>query len=212
LGVGNPFASDDAAFILAFSTIMLNTDLHNPQIPQAKRMTKEQFIRNNKGINDGQDLPQEYLDNLFEDIKIDQIKMDLDINDSDGAALVFTDSVLWNKMLRKSTLDQVPAAFTPTLSARHNAMTSKYRIEVVYPPGAHEKDMFVAMAQPCIGAMLAVWEVRIIFIYFFLLLLSLLFIIIILLLFLLLLLFIIIIIIFTIFYYYLLFLCDLCDL
>ena len=40
LGPGKPFANADAAFILAFSTIMLNTDLHNPQIPQNKKMTK----------------------------------------------------------------------------------------------------------------------------------------------------------------------------
>ena len=169
LGVGNPFDSGDAAFILAFSTIMLNTDLHNPQIPQAKRMTKEQFIRNNKGINDGKDLPKEYLDVLFDDIKNDQIKMDIDMNDSDGAALAFTDSNLWNKMLRKSTMDQVPAAFTPTVSARVSAMTSKYRIEgastckidCTYPPGggAHEKDMFIAMARPVLDAILSVWEV-----------------------------------------------------
>ena len=32
LGQGRPFASADAVFILAFSTIMLNTDLHNPQV------------------------------------------------------------------------------------------------------------------------------------------------------------------------------------
>jgi brefeldin A-resistance guanine nucleotide exchange factor 1 len=120
LGVGKPFASADAAFILAFSTIMLNTDLHNPQIPDAKRMTKEQFLRNNKGINDGKDLPKEYLDSLYEDINRDQIKMDMDINDSDGASLDFTfsDSTLWNKMVRKSTADQAPAAFTPTVAAR----------------------------------------------------------------------------------------------
>lgn len=38
-GAGNPFANADAAFILSFSTIMLNTDLHNPQIPSQKKMT-----------------------------------------------------------------------------------------------------------------------------------------------------------------------------
>ena len=165
LGVGNPFASGDAAFILAFSTIMLNTDLHNPQIPQSKRMTKEQFIRNNKGINYGSDLPREYLDNLFEDIKNDQIKMNIDINDSDGTALAFTDSNLWNNMIRKSTLDQVPAAFTPTVSARLNAMTRKY--EGTYEtggapyapgPGVHEKDMFIAISGPVLDAILTVWQ------------------------------------------------------
>jgi len=40
LGPNRPFASSDAAFILAFSTIMLNTDLHNPQIQDSKRMKK----------------------------------------------------------------------------------------------------------------------------------------------------------------------------
>ena len=59
LGRGKPFETADAAFILSFSTIMLNTDLHNPQIPVAKKMTKEQFIRNNRGINDGKELGYE---------------------------------------------------------------------------------------------------------------------------------------------------------
>lgn len=40
LGPGKPFANADAAFILSFSTIMLNTDLHNPGIPLNKKMTK----------------------------------------------------------------------------------------------------------------------------------------------------------------------------
>lgn len=39
-GVNNPFKSSDAVFILAFSTIMLNTDLHNPQIASSRKMSK----------------------------------------------------------------------------------------------------------------------------------------------------------------------------
>ena len=39
LGKNNPFATADAAFILSFSTIMLNTDLHNPGIALNKKMT-----------------------------------------------------------------------------------------------------------------------------------------------------------------------------
>lgn len=41
------FPDADTAFILAFSLIMLNTDLHNPNIKN--KMTKEQFLRNNRG-------------------------------------------------------------------------------------------------------------------------------------------------------------------
>ena len=63
------FPSADTAFILGFSVIMLNTDLHNPSIKPERRMSKESFIRNNKGIADGSDLPEEYLSGIFNRIK-----------------------------------------------------------------------------------------------------------------------------------------------
>ncbi len=62
--------SADTAFILAFSVMMLQTDLHNPNIKQEKRMTVEMFIRNNKGISvDGGDLPDELLEGIFKRIQ-----------------------------------------------------------------------------------------------------------------------------------------------
>jgi brefeldin A-inhibited guanine nucleotide-exchange protein len=64
------FPSADTAFILAFSVIMLNTDLHNPSIKPERRMTQDGFVRNNKGIGDnGADLPEEFLIGIFERIK-----------------------------------------------------------------------------------------------------------------------------------------------
>ena len=69
------FPTADAAFILAFSVIMLNTDLHNPAIKEERRMTKEGFIRNNRGICDGQDLPEELLTSIFDRIKADPISL-----------------------------------------------------------------------------------------------------------------------------------------
>lgn len=64
------FPSADTAFILAFSVIMLNTDLHNPSIKPEKRMTTESFIRNNRGISvDGTDLPEEFLTGIFKRIQ-----------------------------------------------------------------------------------------------------------------------------------------------
>jgi brefeldin A-inhibited guanine nucleotide-exchange protein len=44
---GGIFGHADTVFVLAYSTIMLNTDLHNPQVKT--KMTVEQFISNNKG-------------------------------------------------------------------------------------------------------------------------------------------------------------------
>lgn len=69
------FPTADVAFILAFSIIMLNTDLHNPAIKEERRMTKEGFIRNNRGICDGQDLPEEMLTSIFDRIKVDPISL-----------------------------------------------------------------------------------------------------------------------------------------
>ncbi|KAI8057174.1 hypothetical protein BDF22DRAFT_669905 [Syncephalis plumigaleata] len=75
----NEFANADAAYVLAYSVILLNTDQHNKQIK--KRMTKEEFIRNNRGINDNADLPVEYLENIFDEIRSNEIKMN-DAKDS----------------------------------------------------------------------------------------------------------------------------------
>jgi brefeldin A-inhibited guanine nucleotide-exchange protein len=63
------FPTADAAFILAFSIITLNTDLHNPATKEDRRMMKEGFIRNNRGICDGKDLPEEMLNSIFDRIK-----------------------------------------------------------------------------------------------------------------------------------------------
>ncbi|CAB4064356.1 ARFGEF [Lepeophtheirus salmonis] len=67
------FASADTAYVLAYSIIMLTTDLHSSQVK--KKMTKEEFIRNNRGINDSEDLPEDYLSNIYEEIASSEIKM-----------------------------------------------------------------------------------------------------------------------------------------
>lgn len=43
----NLFASADTVYVLAFSIIMLTTDLHSPQVKN--KMTKEQYIKMNRG-------------------------------------------------------------------------------------------------------------------------------------------------------------------
>lgn len=67
------FASADTVYVLAFSVIMLTTDLHSPQVKT--KMTKEQYIRMNRGISDSKDLPEEYLSNIYDEIAGHEIKM-----------------------------------------------------------------------------------------------------------------------------------------
>lgn len=72
---GNPgvFANADTAYILAFSVILLNTDAHNPQVK--KPMSKAEFIRNNRGIDDGKDLDEKLLEGIYDEINANEIRM-----------------------------------------------------------------------------------------------------------------------------------------
>lgn len=72
---GNPnaFANADTAYVLAYSVILLNTDQHSKKLKGRPRMTKEEFIKNNRGINDNADLPEEYLGGIYDEIRGNEI-------------------------------------------------------------------------------------------------------------------------------------------
>lgn len=59
----------DAAYLLAFQTIMLNTDLHNPSIPEKNKMTVDGLKRNLRGGNNGGDFDAKFLEELYSEIK-----------------------------------------------------------------------------------------------------------------------------------------------
>jgi hypothetical protein len=60
------FRSASTVYILAFSLIMLNTDAHHSALKH--KMTLEQFVSNNRGIDDGKDLPRDLLVQLYANI------------------------------------------------------------------------------------------------------------------------------------------------
>lgn len=67
------FESADAVYVLAFSAIMLATDLHSTAIK--KKMTKADYINMNRGINDNKDLPKEFLENIYNQIAESELKV-----------------------------------------------------------------------------------------------------------------------------------------
>ncbi|KAF2870571.1 hypothetical protein BDV95DRAFT_495719 [Massariosphaeria phaeospora] len=71
---GNPnaYANADTAYVLSYSVIMLNVDQHSAKIKGA-RMTPEDFIKNNRGINDNADLPDDYIRGIYDDIARNEI-------------------------------------------------------------------------------------------------------------------------------------------
>ncbi|KAJ7401395.1 Cytohesin-3 [Pitangus sulphuratus] len=78
------FQSTDTCYVLSFAIIMLNTSLHNHNVRD--KPTVERFISMNRGINEGGDLPEELLRNLYESIKNEPFK----IPEDDGNDLTHT--------------------------------------------------------------------------------------------------------------------------
>jgi len=58
--------SVDTYYVLAFGFIMLATDLHNARV--LHKMTVENFLRNQRGINGDNDLPQDFLRSIYRSI------------------------------------------------------------------------------------------------------------------------------------------------
>ncbi len=70
------FSHVDTVYVLSFSIIMLNTDLHNPFV--TRKMSASAFINNNRGIDQGKDMPPGMLQGIYSRIKAEPIRMDED--------------------------------------------------------------------------------------------------------------------------------------
>lgn len=90
----------DAAYVLSYSVVMLNTDLHNDSI--RKKMTLEDFLRNSRGINDGHNLPKWFLADIFNSIAAVEMRM------SDEAGIGALTDVLWDEQNRKMNNRTLP--------------------------------------------------------------------------------------------------------
>ncbi|KAF7274393.1 brefeldin-resistant Arf-GEF family protein schizo isoform X3 [Rhynchophorus ferrugineus] len=66
--------SPDTIFVLAFAIIMLNTDLHTPNIKSERRMKLEDFIKNLRGIDDCGDIDSDILIGIYERVKVNEFK------------------------------------------------------------------------------------------------------------------------------------------
>ncbi|XP_055378566.1 IQ motif and SEC7 domain-containing protein 1 isoform X2 [Condylostylus longicornis] len=66
--------SSDTIFVLAFAIIMLNTDLHTPNLKPERRMRVDDFIKNLRGIDDCHDIDREMLVGIYERVKANEFK------------------------------------------------------------------------------------------------------------------------------------------
>lgn len=82
----------DAVFILSYSIIMLNTDLHNPQVKN--QMDFESYKRNLRGVYNGGDFPSWYLSKIYHAIRDREIIMP---EEHHGTDKWFDDA--WNNLI-----------------------------------------------------------------------------------------------------------------
>lgn len=87
----------DSVFILSYSIIMLNTDLHNPQVKE--HMSFEDYSGNLKGCNNSNDFPFWYLDRIYCSIRDKEIVMP---EEHHGNERWFEDA--WNNLISSATV------------------------------------------------------------------------------------------------------------
>ncbi|KAK6934455.1 Mon2/Sec7/BIG1-like, HUS domain [Dillenia turbinata] len=143
----------DAALLLSYSLIMLNTDQHNVQVK--KKMTEEDFIRNNRHINGGNDLPREFLSELYHSICKNEIRTTPD----QGAGFPEMTPSRWIDLMHKSkkTAPYVVSDSRAFLDHDMFAIMSGptiAAISVVFDHAEHE-DVY----QTCIDGFLAVAKI-----------------------------------------------------
>ncbi|XKL63402.1 hypothetical protein PGB90_005766 [Kerria lacca] len=118
------FASADSAYVLAFSIIMLTTDLHSSQVKH--KMTKEQYIKLNRGTPDNQDLPEEYLSQIYDEISENELK--IKVINKPGKQIISSEKrrrLLWNMEMEaisataKNLMESVSHVQAPFTSAKH---------------------------------------------------------------------------------------------
>lgn len=66
-------ADKDAAFVLSYAVILLNTDLHSPKVKS--RMSRQDFGKNLRNVNAGFDFDPQYLDIIYNSIRDREIVM-----------------------------------------------------------------------------------------------------------------------------------------
>ncbi|CAL1395026.1 unnamed protein product [Linum trigynum] len=146
-------ANKDAALLLSYSLIMLNTDQHNVQVK--KKMTEEDFIRNNRHINGGQDLPREFLSELYLSICKNEIRT----IPEQGAGFPEMTPSRWIDLMHKSKKSPPYIASDSTAYLDHDMFAimsgpTIAAISVVFDHAEHEE-----VYQTCIDGFLAIAKI-----------------------------------------------------
>ncbi|KAG9328617.1 hypothetical protein JZ751_012751, partial [Albula glossodonta] len=125
------FQNPDTIFILAFAIILLNTDMYSPNIKPEKKMKIEDFIKNLRGVDNGQDIPRDLLVGIYQRIQ----KWELRTNDDHVSQVQAVERVIVGKK--------------PVLSLPHRRLVCCCQLYEVPDPnrpqraGVHQREVFL---------------------------------------------------------------------
>ena len=146
------FPSADVAYILAYSVIMLNTDLHNSHVK--RKMSKPEFIKNTLGIKDCKDLTEEFLGSIYDEIETNEIKMHHKKDPQDALSV---NTAPLDSVDRSENL-----AVVTEMKLRNSGNGSKSNLltnEFVYATNLyHAKSMFEILCGPIIAGLSDVFK------------------------------------------------------
>uniref|UniRef100_A0A3B5AIZ8 IQ motif and SEC7 domain-containing protein 1-like n=1 Tax=Stegastes partitus TaxID=144197 RepID=A0A3B5AIZ8_9TELE len=125
------FQNPDTIFILAFAIILLNTDMYSPNVKAERKMKLEDFIKNLRGVDNGQDIPRDLLVGIYQRIQ----KWELRTNDDHVSQVQAVERVIVGKK--------------PVLSLPHRRLVCCCQLYEVPDPnrpqrtGVHQREVFL---------------------------------------------------------------------
>ncbi|XP_061839208.2 IQ motif and SEC7 domain-containing protein 1 isoform X3 [Nerophis lumbriciformis] len=125
------FQNPDTIFILAFAIILLNTDMYSPNVKAERKMKLEDFIKNLRGVDNGQDIPRDLLVGIYQRIQ----KWELRTNDDHVSQVQAVERVIVGKK--------------PVLSLSHRRLVCCCQLYEVPDPnrpqrtGVHQREVFL---------------------------------------------------------------------
>ncbi|XP_072571311.1 IQ motif and SEC7 domain-containing protein 1 isoform X2 [Paramormyrops kingsleyae] len=125
------FQNPDTIFILAFAIILLNTDMYSPNVKPERKMKLEDFIKNLRGVDNGQDIPRDLLVGIYQRIQ----KWELRTNDDHVSQVQAVERLIVGKK--------------PVLSLPHRRLVCCCQLYEVPDPnrpqrtGVHQREVFL---------------------------------------------------------------------
>ncbi|KAI4823551.1 hypothetical protein KUCAC02_012132, partial [Chaenocephalus aceratus] len=125
------FQNPDTIFILAFAIILLNTDMYSPNVKPERKMKLEDFVKNLRGVDNGQDIPRDLLVGIYGRIQ----KWELRTND--------------DHVSQVQAVERMVVGKKPVLSLAHRRLVCCCQLFEVPDPnrgqrsGVHQREVFL---------------------------------------------------------------------